>query len=58
MSAERDFVTAVEKMERFAWARNRNADREPRTIAITDDEAIAILEWIHAMAPSIDGSTP
>jgi hypothetical protein len=58
MSTERDFVTAVERMERFAWARNRDADREPRTITITDDEAVAILEWMHAVAPEGDGSTP
>jgi len=38
-----DLLTAVMKLNRYAYARDRTTDREPRTLTITDDEAVALL---------------
>lgn len=32
----------IERMQLYGWARNRGTDPEPRTVTITDDEAIVI----------------
>lgn len=34
---------AVDKLARYAFARNRAVDHEVRTIEITDDDAVVIL---------------
>lgn len=40
------FQSALATLRRFAPARNRLTDREPRTVMLTDDEALALLEFI------------
>jgi hypothetical protein len=42
------FVPAMEKLIRVGGARNRDVDREPRTVSITDDEALAIVREFQA----------
>jgi hypothetical protein len=39
-------ASAVDKLQRYAYARDRQADREERTISLTDDEAAALLETL------------
>jgi hypothetical protein len=34
---------AIRKLARFAYVRDRATEREPRTITLTDDEAVALL---------------
>ena len=50
--SQHDMYSALDKLERFAWARDRNVDKEPREIVLTDDEGAALLTWIHEMAPT------
>lgn len=38
-----EYDEAVARLRRYAYARDRAIDTEPRTIEITDDEAAAIL---------------
>lgn len=39
-----DFDRAVQKLEQYAYARNRSTDRELRHISLSDDEAVALLD--------------
>lgn len=40
---------ALATLERLAPARDRATDRDVRTITLTDDEALAVLDHIHAL---------
>jgi hypothetical protein len=40
---------AVRKLERYAYVRDRITDHDMRTITLTDDEAIAILDHINEL---------
>jgi hypothetical protein len=42
-----NFASAIEKLERYAFVRDRGAEREPRIISLTDDEALAILAVVN-----------
>lgn len=37
------FDDALTKLRRYATVRDRQTDREPRTVTLTDDEALALL---------------
>ena len=37
-------IELIGRLSRYAYARDRETEREPRTITITDDEAILILD--------------
>jgi hypothetical protein len=39
-----DIQELVNRMARIAYARNRDTDREPRYVTITDDEAVDLIE--------------
>ena len=38
-----NLLHAILKLNRYAFARDRDVEREPRTLTLTDDEAEAIL---------------
>lgn len=40
---------ALDKLRRYAVARNRNVDGEVRTVTLTDDEALAIVLHIELL---------
>jgi hypothetical protein len=44
MTEEFILTNAIEKLSRYGPARNRNVDREPRQVMLTDDEALALLD--------------
>lgn len=48
MTDERALSEALDKLRRYAAARNRAADKEPRTIVLSDDEALALLDAIES----------
>lgn len=52
--AQTDYDRAIEKLQRYAYARNRDVDRETRTFSLTDDEAVALLERIGKAVPESD----
>lgn len=43
---EKNVRSGIEKMWRFGCARNREQDRQSRIVELTDDEAIAIVQYI------------
>lgn len=45
-SSPADLQNALSKLKEFGLARDRRIDREPRKVIITDDEAVAILEFL------------
>jgi hypothetical protein len=42
-------VSALDKLQRFGPARDRRADLETRSVVITDDEAVALLDYIREL---------
>jgi DNA-binding PadR family transcriptional regulator len=42
------FEQALEKLERYAFVRDRTNEHDPRYITLTDDEAVALLEALDA----------
>lgn len=46
MTAGIETIELVTRLARYALARDRATEREPRTITITDDEALLLLECI------------
>jgi len=46
-----DGADAIDKLKRYAFSRDRRIDREPRTITITDDEAVALLAMTGVFEP-------
>lgn len=42
-------AVVIDRLTRYGTARNRAVDREPRTITITDDEAVALLDALHGV---------
>lgn len=44
-------VDATRKLDRYAYARDRETEHEPRTLTLTDDEALALL-WLLAGRPA------
>ena len=43
-----DLLDIIMRLSRYGHARDRAADREPRTITITDDEALLLLTALGA----------
>lgn len=46
---DQEIQDALEKLRRYAVARNRNNDPELRTVTLTDDEALAIVLHIELL---------
>ena len=44
-----DLAEVLDRLRRYAYARHRDTDREPRSIVITDDEAALIVEALSEM---------
>lgn len=44
MDNRSDVIELVTRLARMAYARDRDTDREMRTITITDDEAVMLLD--------------
>jgi hypothetical protein len=42
-------VSALDKLQRFGTARNRRVDHDVRTVVLSDDEALALLEYIREL---------
>jgi hypothetical protein len=40
---------AYKLLDRCGHSRNRNADHTPRSVAISDDSAVALIEYIHSL---------
>ncbi len=54
-----DLVHVLLRLATYGFARDRDTEREPRTMTITDDEAILILDALRAMDhPLMDGYKP
>jgi len=52
MTSSADLLDLVTRLGRYGRARNRDIDKEPRTISITDDEALLLLAevpWLEAL---------
>lgn len=47
---------AILKLSRYAYARNRAVDREPRTVTLTDDEAVAVLDALGVVLRDVLGN--
>lgn len=50
-----DKLKLVERLNRYGLARNRDADPEPRTVTITDDDAVMLLDLLHEL-PTEEGA--
>ena len=46
--AETYLSDAIDKLRRYGPMRDRSVEREPRTVTITDDEAVAVLEALES----------
>jgi hypothetical protein len=44
MDNRSDLIELVSRLARLAYARDRTTDRDMRTITITDDEAVILLD--------------
>jgi hypothetical protein len=53
---DEDVNDALEKLSRFATARDRNCDPDMRTFTLTDDEGLALL--LHIKLLEADDSEP
>ena len=53
-----EMAEAMRKLRRFATARNRDIDRDMRTVSLTDDECLALLAFIDGMRELIDEIGP
>lgn len=42
-------MDALARLRRYAFARDRTIDREPRTITLSDDEAAALVQYVTAL---------
>jgi hypothetical protein len=41
--ADPALTSALDKLTRYGYARDRSIEREPREVTLTDDEALALL---------------
>lgn len=53
MSTNPDLTHAILKLKSFAGARDRAIERESRTVTLTDDEALALLEWLEELRDTL-----
>lgn len=49
-----DVAFAVRKLRTFAYVRDRVLEREPRTVTFTDDECLALVEYIDLLSDAVD----
>lgn len=54
MPDQSDVANAVAKLRQFAFVRDRVLEREPRTVTFTDDECLALVEYIDLLTGAID----
>lgn len=54
MPDQSDVADAVVKLRRFARVRDRVLEREPRTVTFTDDECLALVQYIDLLTGAID----
>jgi hypothetical protein len=52
MTPNADLERVIDKLRRYAWARDRWSDREPRIISITDDDAVVLLRMLPPQLPA------
>jgi len=52
MDTDPDLTHAILKLKSYARARDRATEREPRTVTLTDDEALALLERLEELRDS------
>lgn len=48
MTQRDDLLAAIERLERYGRARDRETEREPRQVTISDDEAVAIADALES----------
>lgn len=46
MNGNRDLIELVSRLATYGCARDRETEREPRTITITDDEALLLIGYL------------
>jgi len=51
MDAMQSATDVIARLAAYGHARDRATEREPRTITITDDEALALLALLDLFAP-------
>lgn len=54
MPDQSDVADAVLKLRRFAKVRDRVMEPQPRTVTFTDDECLALVEYIDLLTGAID----
>jgi hypothetical protein len=54
MTSQGEMGEALRKIRQFGTARNRSTDTETRHVIITDDEALALVEYIDLITDALN----